>query len=371
MLSCSFCWLFTVLPFVMPRNFDGECQVCGRDDTEINTRGKCEHCSRIGRVAAASVAGSSGTGSVKVRAATRKRKPWSVKKRTGKNAWRGRARKELFIDMIKVGLNPKAFSRNIPEFSALQTFCQRSAQSSLKNFSATFLLGRGIRGAAGINVANSFFKKRNNQITEANLILFVKHFEQEHKKAGGGSALSHQEQRHHFFSGNRFVSLLASSDGRAHFFQKARLLEQHWYGVKNGTADYFPVLAFKDDLQGFRLSVVNGYVQTAQRYNAMEYARSASLIAHAVFGVETQYTKKIHKQYLKDQSGGDASYALTSRKGSVTNVLQQVQDKDLTWKYAKQNFDTQISPAGIFVLHLEVSFCVSRLPAFFSCSFSA
>ena len=340
MLSCSCCWLFSVFHFVMPRNFEGECQVCGRDDTEINTRGKCEHCSRIARVSAASVAGSSGTGSVKVRPASRKRKPWSVKKRTGKTAWRGRARKELFIDMIKVGLNPKAFCRNIAEFSALKTFCQRSAQSSLKNFSATFLLGRGIRGVAGINVANSFFKKRNNQITEANLILFVKHFEEEHKKAGGMTALSHQEQRHHLFSGNRFVSLLASLDGRAHFFQKARLLEQHWYGVKNGTADYFPVLAFKDDVQGFHLSVVQGHVQTAQRYNAMEYARSASLIAHVVFGVETKYTKKIHKQYLKDQSGGDASYALTSRKGSVTDVLQQVQDKDLTWKYAKQNFDT-------------------------------
>ena len=340
MLSCSFCWLCSVLHFAMPRNFWGECQLCGRDAEEVNSRGKCEQCSRIGRVAAASVAGSSGKGSVKKRLASKKRKPWSVRKQTGKNAVRGRRRKELFIDMIKVGLNPKAFSRNIAEFSALHTFCQRSAQSSLRNFSATFLLGRGIRGVDGINVATSFFKKFNNQITDANLVLFVKHFEEEHKKAGGMTALSHQEQRHHLFSGNRFVSLLGSIDGRAHFFQRSRLLEQHWYGVKKGTANNFPVLAFKEDVKGLRLSVVHGHIQTAQRYNAMEYARSATLIAHAVFGVDTKYTKKIHHQYLKDQSGGDASYALTSRKSSVTDILWEVQDKDLSWKYAKQNFDS-------------------------------
>ena len=53
------------------------------------------------------------------------------------------------------------------------------------------------------------------------------------------------------------------------------------------TADKFPVLECKGDVAGMKLSVVDGVQQTAQRYNSMEYAKSAALIAEEVFGVST------------------------------------------------------------------------------------
>ena len=70
----------------------------------------------------------------------------------------------LFWQLVTLGLNPKAFVRNIGEYMQLQQLCQKSSHNSLLNFSRVFLLGRGIRGVEGLKVANVVWKKTRVQV---------------------------------------------------------------------------------------------------------------------------------------------------------------------------------------------------------------
>ena len=312
----------------MPRAAFLCCVDCGDDEDEINTNGRCWKCSSMVRSAAGSIAGSAGTGIAKRRPATKRRRPYSVKKRIGKTQFRGK--KRLFLEMIRLGLNPKALFTNICEYMELSKLCKRFAKTSLSNFSRVWLLGRGIRGVQGLRVANKYFAKCSDRITDSTLLDFAKHFHSEYVKVGRGSSLSHREQRHHMFSGNRFVGLLRTQKGRAEFLKKSTELERFWKVSKSGSGAAFPTLQFKACIKQFKLSVLNGVIQTAKRYNSMEFARSATLISHELFGTITPYTVSIHREYIADQTGNNADFSITSRS-TMLEIIKQVDHSHFHW----------------------------------------
>ena len=313
---------------MMPRPLYLYCVDCGTDEDTINTNGRCPACSSMVRSAAGSIAGSAGTGHVKRRPAATYGQAYNLKRRIGKSQFRGK--KKLFLQMIQLGLNPKAFTTNICEYNELVKLRKRFAKTSLSNFSRVWLLGRGIRGVQGLRVANKYFSNSDDRITNVSLLSFAKHFHSEYVKAGKGSSLSHQEQRHHLFSGERFVSLLRTRNGRKAFFEKSEELERFWKIPKSGSSEAFPILEFKKCILNFGLSKVNGVMQTAQRYNSMEFARTATLISQIVFGTETPYTYCIHKEYMADQSGNDCDYAITSRY-TMVEICKQVDSPNFHW----------------------------------------
>ena len=312
----------------MPRALFLYCVDCGTDEDTINTNGRCPACSSMVRSAAGSIAGSAGTGHVKRRPAATYGQAYSLKRRIGKSQFRGK--KKLFLQMIQLGLNPKAFTTNICEYNELVKLCKRFAKTSLSNFSRVWLLGRGIRGVQGFRVANKYFSNPNDRITNVSLFSFAKHFHSEYVKAGKGSSLSHQEQRHHLFSGERFVSLVRTQNGRKAFFEKSVELERFWKKPKSGSSEAFSTLEFKHCIWNFGLSMVNGVLQTAKRYNSMEFARSATLLSQEVFGTVTPYTARIHREYMVDQSGKDVDYAITSRV-TMIEIIKQVDNPNFHW----------------------------------------
>ena len=139
----------------MPRALFLYCVDCGTDEDTINTNGRCPACSSMVRSAAGSIAGSAGTGHVKRRPAATYGQAYNLKRRMGKSQFRGK--KKLFLQMIQLGLNPKAFTTNICEYNELVKLCKRFAKTSLSNFSRVWLLGRGIRGVQGLRVVNKYF----------------------------------------------------------------------------------------------------------------------------------------------------------------------------------------------------------------------
>ena len=179
----------------MPRPDFLECVVCHDADKDLNSRGKCAECSAAGRVAAASLAGASGRGAAKRRSTKTGRKPWSVHCATGESTMR--TRKKQCHDMVRIGLNPKAFIMKIPEYAELEKLCRGARSTSPQNFSRVFLLGRGIRGCEGLRMALPFWARRGFRVEDASLRAFVLAFKRAHARAGGGSALAHREQRHH------------------------------------------------------------------------------------------------------------------------------------------------------------------------------
>ncbi|CAK0852780.1 unnamed protein product [Prorocentrum cordatum] len=71
--------------------------------------------------------------------------------------------------MVHSGVNPKAFSTNIPEFVQLVKLCRGAEATSVKHFSRMFLLGRGVRGPEGLKAAVKYWAKHNFRIGETTL----------------------------------------------------------------------------------------------------------------------------------------------------------------------------------------------------------
>ena len=90
-------------------------------------------------------------------------------------------------------------------------------------------------------------------------------------------------------------------------------------------------MAFKRDIAGYVLNR-RGHkiIGTAQKYNAMEFARSATLVAMELFEAKSEYTQVMHNNYLSEQTGNRSEFALTTR-GSVLDTLRRVKSAECSW----------------------------------------
>ena len=132
-----------------------ECKDCRVSGPDPNYNGLCEDCSKARRVAAASAAGSAGTGDSKSRAnaVCKEAAEKSAKIRRNGTEAGLRSRKEVFVQLCKAPLLHKGLSSNIKEFVQFKKFCASAQRLSEEELSQAFLLGRGIRGQDGIAFA--------------------------------------------------------------------------------------------------------------------------------------------------------------------------------------------------------------------------
>ena len=238
-------------------------------------------------------------------------------------------RQALFMAMVRCHLNPKMFSSNIPEYVALKEFCRNSKNSGAHTFSRAFVMGRGIRGAKGILVAAEFWKKVNYNFSEVNLIRFARHFRCLWRRDGKTSALSHREGRHHLFSGWPHVKLLLRKEGRQAFLRQAEIMRVFFTTGKDCSSKNFDVHGVRKAMKGYRLSK-HGRVG---KYNAMEWARAAALIAEELQDVSVKYSDEIHDFMSRDQSGPWNSIVFPKRETleSMLIRIREWRDKESSW----------------------------------------